>query len=417
MSLWKLRLVIFIVWALTTSVLLVGCKGEEARYVDGLKSETGERYEKAMDYAKACDEGGMTACVSLAELFRMGGDRIPRDEKRAAHLVVKACGGKHEEGCRIAKQILSKWEMDEDDLSALLAIAEAGCEGNDEAWCSCLAERVESGLLKPRADLHCRHTAWCSEMGLCSLRGDECGAKSDAECAMAEVCRSSGLCSAVGGRCLATKDTECENSDLCRFSGLCSASNGSCVAGEDSECSASEDCNNEARCWAKDGECYDRDLHCKQSQQCMADGLCTSDDQGNCFAGSSGSCRMSRGCSGDGRCTASGGRCVAASSSDCRPSNACKYKGRCEAQDGQCFRPDLIDADCAAHSEYYHKAKNGRCCSTKPAKCCLPHANYECGGAKSAGVTKPCSPSNTADSCCDDTGVSCILDPLVRVPR
>lgn len=91
-----------LIWILVRALFFGGSSESEEARVQAVMDETGEAMEQELGYARACDKGGGTACVSLAKLYAGSSGNLPKDEGDVLRLIVKGCELGNEEGCAAA---------------------------------------------------------------------------------------------------------------------------------------------------------------------------------------------------------------------------------------------------------------------------------------------------------------------------
>lgn len=121
------------------------CKGAAELRVDAIRAETGEKLDDAYRYARACDAGGMTACVTLGDGFDRGKLSLPEDVGFATSLYLKACesSGKLPICRKLTRTLRRSDDIEVRVQLGIVAWARGRCNGGDEDACDSLRRAVD----------------------------------------------------------------------------------------------------------------------------------------------------------------------------------------------------------------------------------------------------------------------------------
>ncbi|RYE81895.1 MAG: sel1 repeat family protein [Myxococcales bacterium] len=98
---------------------------------------------------KACDGGDATACHGLGQLYQYG-DKVGRDEKKAAELFGRSCDNKNVVACAALAAVLVGGEGVPRDEARAVQLYQRACDEGDGVSCADTADLYEAGKGVPK---------------------------------------------------------------------------------------------------------------------------------------------------------------------------------------------------------------------------------------------------------------------------
>jgi len=121
-------------------------------------------------------------------------------------------------------------------------------------WYAKAAQRLEDARQQYECAAALGDSGPCNRHGECTYIDSSCIAATDKDCLNSDYCQSAGECTALDGKCIATPQS-CRESTQCLSQGLCSLHRGSCHALNDADCKRAYVCEEDGECTAKDLSC------------------------------------------------------------------------------------------------------------------------------------------------------------------